>query len=266
MSETTGFGIFLKLCWPNHIRKFPDTLIDKEINYFHKQCSVWWYNLSVTDRKKLEALAVDANLQNLNSPGLPLLDDQTSELSNCESLKTKMNLPMDTFDRNEKEQKCAKVEPYFKFITENWRNAALKVAKSNCDISKVGVIEVEHFLHEMWNSNVSEKSPHFASHESYQDKKTEEARKVLFASLNKDLQKMKPLLAAMSTIPSDEELFAYLEAHSKDPNRIDIIVNELFGHNDTMASPNNKVPPASFQTEVKDPKGKGGKGKKSTNY
>ena len=37
----TAYGMFLQACWAQHKRQYPETLINKEIEEFNKQCSVW---------------------------------------------------------------------------------------------------------------------------------------------------------------------------------------------------------------------------------
>jgi len=43
-----------------------------------------------------------------------------------------------------------KVEPYFKFTFNTWHKAIEKVAKNHPDVSKIGPLEIEQCLHEMW--------------------------------------------------------------------------------------------------------------------
>jgi len=59
----TGFGVFVQACWVQHKRKYPDELIQKEIEEFHRQSSVWWYNLSDQERDRFIKVAEMSNSQ-----------------------------------------------------------------------------------------------------------------------------------------------------------------------------------------------------------
>ena len=50
--EFTGFSNFSQVCWAQHIRRYPNQQIQKEIEEFHNQCSVWWHKLSQENREK----------------------------------------------------------------------------------------------------------------------------------------------------------------------------------------------------------------------
>ena len=55
----------------------------------------------------------------------------------------------------EAEQKVFdKIEPYFKFTFNTWHKAAMKLAKNKPDISKIGPLEIEQCLHEMWEDKM----------------------------------------------------------------------------------------------------------------
>lgn len=59
----TGFGVFVQACWVQHKRKYPDEFIQKEIEDFHRQSSVWWYNLSDQERDRFIKVAEISNSQ-----------------------------------------------------------------------------------------------------------------------------------------------------------------------------------------------------------
>ena len=71
-------------------------------------------------------------------------------------------------------------------------------------------------------------------------------------ALNRDIKIVKLLLTGMNAIPSDEEIYAYLEAHVYDRNRIRIVVDELSGVN---TSPNHSREPSPIRI-LEDGKGK----------
>ena len=48
--QNTPYDMFVQTCWAHHKRQYPDELIDKEMEEFNKQCSVWWYNLPEWER------------------------------------------------------------------------------------------------------------------------------------------------------------------------------------------------------------------------
>ena len=47
----------IQSCWKHHQRKYPDELIDREIEEFHHQCSVWWYSLNEMEQDRFEEMA-----------------------------------------------------------------------------------------------------------------------------------------------------------------------------------------------------------------
>ena len=54
------------------------------------------------------------------------------------------------------------------------------------------------------------------------EKRKDEAREKVIAELHRDVKMVKLQLTDVKSIPSDEEIFAYLEAHLKQENRIQI--------------------------------------------
>ena len=50
--EFTGFSNFSQVCWAQHIRRYPNQQIQKEMEEFHNQCSRWWHKLSQENREK----------------------------------------------------------------------------------------------------------------------------------------------------------------------------------------------------------------------
>ena len=71
-------------------------------------------------------------------------------------------------------------------------------------------------------------------------------------ALNRDIETVKLLLTGMNAIPSDAEIYAYLEAHVYDRNRIRIVVDELAGVN---TSPSHSREPSPIRI-LEDGKGK----------
>jgi len=61
----TAYGMFLQACWAQHKRQYPETLINKEIEEFNKQCSVWWHNLPAHEQQRFQEMA-DRSNQALN--------------------------------------------------------------------------------------------------------------------------------------------------------------------------------------------------------
>ena len=61
--QNTAYGVFIQACWAKHNRKYPDELIHKEIEEFHKQCSFSWVNLSEPEREQFQEMADQANAQ-----------------------------------------------------------------------------------------------------------------------------------------------------------------------------------------------------------
>merc|ERR1740122_900718 len=77
--------------------------------------------------------------------------------------------------------------------------------------------------------------------------------------LNNDVEKVKKLLVGASVIPPDVEIYAYLEAHLKEVNRVQIVVEELSGTNDTSPVHSREASPVR-EMGHNEPKGKSGKG------
>ena len=61
--QNTAYGVFIQACWAKHNRKYPDELIHKEIEEFHKQCSFSWVNLSEPERESFQEMADRSNAQ-----------------------------------------------------------------------------------------------------------------------------------------------------------------------------------------------------------
>ena len=59
--QNTAYGVFIQACWAKHNRKYPDELIHKEIEEFHKQCSFSWVNLSEPEREIFQEMADRSN-------------------------------------------------------------------------------------------------------------------------------------------------------------------------------------------------------------
>ena len=57
----TAYGEFVKACWAQHHRAYPDKLIRKEIEEFNRQCSTWWYNISEQERGRFQEIADSSN-------------------------------------------------------------------------------------------------------------------------------------------------------------------------------------------------------------
>ena len=79
-----------------------------------------------------------------------------------------------------KQKVIDKNEPYFKFTFNTWHKAAGNLAKNHPDISKIGPLEVEQCLHEMWEDkmkkgSIKNKAKHKASKDSNVPKKPLEA-------------------------------------------------------------------------------------------
>jgi hypothetical protein len=101
----------------------------------------------------------------------------------------------------EAEQKVIdKNEPYFKFTFDTWHKAAGNLAKNHPDISKIGPLEVEQCLHEMWEDkmkkgSIKNKAKHKASKDSNVPKKPLEAFQIFCEIVIPTLREENPNMA-----------------------------------------------------------------------
>ena len=61
LQQNTGYGIFVQACWTQHERQYPDNLVHKEIQEFHKQCSLWWHGLPEEEKGRFNEVADRSN-------------------------------------------------------------------------------------------------------------------------------------------------------------------------------------------------------------
>jgi len=88
--QNTAYGVFVQACWAQHKRQYPDELIDKEIEEFNKQCSVWWYNLSEQERDRFQEMADRSNAQQA------LQQSYTTQVNNANTLHANSGLVQNT--------------------------------------------------------------------------------------------------------------------------------------------------------------------------
>ena len=88
--QNTAYGVFEQACWVQHKRQYPDELIDKEIEEFHKQCSVWWYDLSKQERDRFQEMADRSNAQQA------LQQSYTTQVNNANTLHANSGLVQNT--------------------------------------------------------------------------------------------------------------------------------------------------------------------------
>ena len=61
--QNTAYGEFIQASWAQYKRTYPNELIHKEIEEFHKQCSFTWVNLSEPEREQFQEMADRSNSQ-----------------------------------------------------------------------------------------------------------------------------------------------------------------------------------------------------------
>jgi hypothetical protein len=69
--KPTSEDQIVQACWDLHKLQYPDKLIHKEIEKFNKQYSVWWYDISEQERKRLQEIADRYNTTTAASPESP---------------------------------------------------------------------------------------------------------------------------------------------------------------------------------------------------
>ena len=60
--QNTAYGEFIQASWARYLRLYPDELIHKEIEEFHKQCSFSWVNFSEQERESFQEMADRSNV------------------------------------------------------------------------------------------------------------------------------------------------------------------------------------------------------------
>ena len=111
--------------------------------------------------------------------------------------------------------------------------------------------QIEEGERQDWNDWITEDNFNVEEME-IDDGSNDENNDDIIYGLNRDTETVKLLLTGMNAIPSDAEIYAYLEAHVYDRNRIRIVVDELSGVN---TSPNHSREPSPIRI-LEDGKGK----------
>ena len=90
--QNTAYGEFVKACWTQHQRMYPDEQIAKEIEEFNLQCSTWWYNISEEERGRFQEIADSSNAtQAMNTSATTHIDYTNTIPSNNSIVQNVVN-------------------------------------------------------------------------------------------------------------------------------------------------------------------------------
>ena len=69
--QNTAYGEFIQASWAQYKRTYPNELIHKEIEEFHKQSSFTWVNLSEPEREQFQEMADRSNVMMMSDSEIP---------------------------------------------------------------------------------------------------------------------------------------------------------------------------------------------------